>query len=214
MIPHKTPFFLPWLYPSLTWKIECQARELYLTFDDGPVPGPTEFVLEELGRAAVPATFFCIGDNIRKHSGVFRRIIEGGHDIGNHTMNHVNGWKTSTEEYLDNVKRFDSAATEFGGVKNKTDLFRPPYGRITRRQIKALAGYRIIMWDVLSQDYSRHLSSERCLRSTIRACRPGSIVVFHDSYKSEKNMRYTLPRLIDHFAGQGYTFGKLSTVNP
>jgi peptidoglycan/xylan/chitin deacetylase (PgdA/CDA1 family) len=124
-------------------------------------------------------------------------------------MNHVNGWKTSTEDYLDNVKKFDSAAAEFGGIRTKTDLFRPPYGRITRRQIKALAGYRIIMWDVLSQDYSQHLSSEHCLRSTIRACRPGSIVVFHDSYKSEKNMHHTLPRLIDHFAGQGYTFGKL-----
>lgn len=205
MIPHQTPFFLPWLYPSLTWRMVTGKKELYLTFDDGPVPGPTEFVLEELSRASVKATFFCIGDNVRKHPDVFRRIVKDGHVIGNHTLNHVNGWKTSTEKYLSNVKAFDEPLAEAGYIK-PTGLFRPPYGRITRKQINAMNLYRIIMWDVLSQDYDHRLSPEQCLRRTLKACRPGSIIVFHDSYKSEKNMTYTLPRLIDHYGGKGFCF--------
>jgi len=205
MIPHRTPFVLPLIYPSLTWRIEPVDKELFLTFDDGPVPGPTEFVLEKLSQASIPATFFCIGDNIRKHPDVFRRITAGGHTVGNHTVNHVNGWKTSVAKYHGNVTEFDTLAAE-AGYQGPTHLFRPPYGRITWKQIKMLAGYRIIMWDVLSQDYHRHLSPEQCLRRTIQACRPGSIIVFHDSYKAEKNMNYALPRLIDFFSGKGYKF--------
>lgn len=205
MIPHQTPFFLPWFYPALTWRMVTGKKELYLTFDDGPVPGPTEFVLDELSRASVKATFFCIGDNVRKHPEVFRRIVKDGHVIGNHTLNHVNGWKTSTEKYLSNVKAFDEPLTE-AGYTQSTRLFRPPYGRITRKQINALNLYRIIMWDVLSQDYDHGLSPEQCLRRTLKACRPGSIIVFHDSYKSEKNMSYTLPRLIEFFSSKGYGF--------
>jgi peptidoglycan/xylan/chitin deacetylase (PgdA/CDA1 family) len=205
MIPHKTPFFLSLLYPALTWKMKTVNKTLYLTFDDGPVTGPTEFVLDELGRASIPATFFCIGDNIRKHPELFRRITAGGHTVGNHTVNHVNGWKTSSEKYFSNVKEFD-AISEQAGCLQRVRLFRPPYGRITRQQIKTLSAYRIIMWDVLSQDYDHNLSPDKCLRRTIQACSPGSIIVFHDSYKSQKNMEYTLPRLIDFFAGKGYTF--------
>jgi peptidoglycan-N-acetylglucosamine deacetylase len=208
MIPHKTPFFLPWLYPSLTWKMKTPDKQLYLTFDDGPVTGPTEFVLDELASAHVAATFFCIGDNIRKHPQIFRRIAADGHTVGNHTVNHLNGWRTSSEKYSENVKEFDTITAEIGYEKT-TGLFRPPYGRITGKQIKALTGYRIIMWDVLSRDYDNHLSPEHCLRRTINACGPGSIIVFHDSYKSERNMEYALPRLIDHFGGKGYGFKAL-----
>lgn len=204
MIPHRTPFFLPLLYPTLTWKMEEAEKVLYLTFDDGPVPGPTEFVLDELNRRGVCATFFCIGDNIRKHTEIFRRLLAAGHQIGNHTFNHLNGWKTPWRRYVANVEAFEVIAKEAG--QRQTTLFRPPYGCISRSQIKALRNYRIIMWDVLSQDYNRRLSPEECLHKTIRACRPGSIVVFHDSYKSQKNMQYALPRFIDHFINEGYRF--------
>lgn len=205
MIPHKTPFFLPLLYPALTWKIPTDEKKLYLTFDDGPVTGPTEFVLDQLSRVSIRATFFCIGDNIQKYPEIFKRISADGHAVGNHTMNHVNGWKTSSGKYVADVKEFDRVAAE-AGQHQPARLFRPPYGRITRRQIKELSTYRIIMWDVLSQDYNHNLTPEQCLRRTIQACSPGSIIVFHDSYKSQKNMEYAIPRLIDHFGDKGYRF--------
>jgi peptidoglycan/xylan/chitin deacetylase (PgdA/CDA1 family) len=204
MIPHKTPFFLPLLYPALVWKIPTDKKELYLTFDDGPVNGPTDFVLEELAKVSARATFFCIGDNIRKHPGVFQKVIAAHHSIGNHTFNHLNGWTTKTTEYIKNVQLLEDTLTAHG--QKPATLFRPPYGRITRAQIHALNKYRIVMWDVLSFDYNKNLSGESCLRKTIRAVRPGSIVVFHDSYKAEKNMTCILPRLISHFAEQGYEF--------
>jgi peptidoglycan/xylan/chitin deacetylase (PgdA/CDA1 family) len=180
-------------------------RCLYLTFDDGPVPGPTEFALEQLRKFAVPATFFCIGDNISKHPHVFRDILERGHAIGNHTVNHRNGWKTGVQEYVSNTNAFDAIAKN-AGLVTPTRLFRPPYGRITQKQVASLSQYRIVMWDVLSQDYNQRLSPEKCLQKTIHACRPGSIVVFHDSYKAQRNMEYALPRLIEHFGAAGYCF--------
>lgn len=208
MIPHRTPFFLPWIYPSLTWRIPTTEKVLYLTFDDGPVPGPTDFVLEQLNTAAIKATFFCIGDNIRKHPQVLRNILDHGHAIGNHTFHHLNGWKTHTREYLHNIERCEKElAAVNAGLQFR--LFRPPYGRITFSQIRSLNRYRIIMWDVLSADYNRQLSPEKCLRNTIRATRPGSIIVFHDSFKAERNMMYVLPRLITHFREQGFSFKAL-----
>lgn len=207
MIPHRTPFFLPLLYPTLTWRMNSNEKTIYLTFDDGPVSGPTEFVLDVLGRALIKATFFCLGDNIRKHPAVFASILAGGHTVGNHTVNHLNGWKSSVAAFTANVEDFDSIATSAGLVA-PTRLFRPPYGRITRRQIRALKAYRIVMWDVLSQDYNHSVRPERCLRRTLSVCRPGSVIVFHDSYKSERNMSYVLPRLIETLASDGYTFAK------
>jgi peptidoglycan/xylan/chitin deacetylase (PgdA/CDA1 family) len=205
MIPHRTPFFLPWLYPSLTWRMNANKKELFLTFDDGPVPGPTEFVLDTLNHASVKGTFFCIGENIRKHPEIFSKITDAGHTIGNHTFSHLNGWSVSTDEYLENVSRFETLLNDIGLVK-KDKLFRPPYGRVTRRQVRALHDYRLVMWDVLTQDYDRTLSPDKCLRGSLMACRPGSIIVFHDSYKSQKNLEYALPRLIDHCMNQGYIF--------
>jgi peptidoglycan/xylan/chitin deacetylase (PgdA/CDA1 family) len=201
---HRTPFFFPWLYPALTWRIPDATKKLFLTFDDGPVPGPTEFVIDTLAAAKVRGTFFCIGDNVRKHPTVYRSLLAHGHRVGNHTFNHLNGWRTSTENYLDNVHACTDAMPESLTVGRP--LFRPPYGRISRAQINGLTTFKIIMWDVLTMDYMRTLGPERCLRNTIAAARDGSIVVFHDSVKAEKNLTYVLPRFIDHFKSLGFEF--------
>jgi len=205
MIPHRTPFFLPLIYPSLIWRMAVEGKKLFLTFDDGPMPGPSEFVLDVLSRHAIQATFFCIGDNIRKHPTIFSAMSAGGHAIGNHTVNHLNGWRTDAKTYVANTQAFDAIASQ-AGRHEPTKLFRPPYGRITWKQIRMLAEYKIIMWDVISQDYDRNLSKEKCLRKTIQACRSGSVVVFHDSLKAQRNMEYTLPRLIEHFGAKDFQF--------
>jgi peptidoglycan-N-acetylglucosamine deacetylase len=211
---HRTPFFLPLLFPSLIWRITTEEKELYLTFDDGPVPGPTEFVLETLAKFNAKATFFCIGDNIKKHPHVFKKIIDNGHAIGNHTFNHLNGWKTSADRYVANVGQCSSEIHANTIALNHagpfTAMFRPPYGRITRNQIRALGGFKIIMWDVLSIDYDAKLASAKCLNNTIQASRYGSIIVFHDSYKAEKNLTVVLPEFIAHFAALGFTFKTLN----
>ena len=203
---HRVPFFLPWLYPTLVWKIPTDKKELFLTFDDGPVPGPTDFVLETLRKYNSQATFFCIGDNIQKHPDIFKQVIAAGHAVGNHTFNHIKGWSVTTEAYVKNVTECDAELRTSKLETPGSKLFRPPYGRITRKQIHALRDYRIIMWDVLTIDYNKRLSQENCLRNSIRATRPGSIIVFHDSLKAERNMMYALPRLIEHFLEQGFSF--------
>jgi peptidoglycan/xylan/chitin deacetylase (PgdA/CDA1 family) len=205
---HRVPFFLPWLYPDLIWRIPTEQQELYLTFDDGPVPGPTDFVLETLNRHNCKATFFCIGDNVRKHPEIFKKLVDNGHAIGNHTFNHLKGWNTSLDAYVKNVKACDREIQQFTHI-NSSKFFRPPYGRITRSQIMALQEYKIIMWDVLTIDYSRSKSPESCLKNSITATRNGSIIVFHDSVKAEKNMSYVLPRFIEHFQNRGYVFKAL-----
>lgn len=208
MFIHRTPFFLPWLYPNLVWRIRTERKELFLTLDDGPVPGPTEFALDVLRKYRARATFFCIGDNVQKHPDVFKRILQEGHAVGNHTFNHLNGWQTPKAEYVENTTLCDAVMDEHqtGNKTKKVVLFRPPYGRITRAQIKALSAYNIIMWDVLSFDYTESISAEACLKNSIKATRPGSVIVFHDSLKAEKNMRYALPRFIEHFTEKGYSF--------
>ena len=203
---HRVPFFLPWLFPNLVWKINTTEKELFLTFDDGPVPGPTDFVLETLQKFNCKATFFCIGDNVRKHPEVFQKVVDHGHAIGNHTFNHVSGWSTPLSGYLDNVRQCHTELQNWQPATGNQQLFRPPYGRITRNQIKALNDYKIIMWDVLTIDYNKSVSPESCLKNSIRVTRPGSIIVFHDSVKAEGNLMYALPRYIEHFLEQGYSF--------
>lgn len=208
MIPHRTPFFLPLLYPSLLWRCDPTKKELYLTFDDGPVVGPTEFVLDTLAHYAISATFFCIGDNVKKHPALMSRIVQDGHQIGNHTYNHLNGWRADTEDYVANVTACDFVLKEYlPNVRQK--LFRPPYGRITKKQIGVLADYEIVMWDVLTLDYDRHVSEASCLHKSVEVTRPGSIIVFHDSVKAERNLRYTLPRYIERCMNDGYNFKSL-----
>lgn len=193
----RSPSFLARLYPQLTWRIPNEEKKIYLTFDDGPIPDVTEFVLNELGERRTKATFFCIGDNVRKNRSIFEKLKDQGHCVGNHTYHHVSGWRSDSNKYLKDVN--DCLAE----MKMDSKLFRPPYGRITRKQIKALAGYQIIMWDVLSFDYSR-ISAERCLNGTLKAVRDGSIIVFHDSIKAEKNLRFVLPRFLDQVLDWGY----------
>lgn len=220
MIIFRTPAFLRFFFSNLLWRVPTEAKEIYLTFDDGPVPGPTEFVLDQLNRFNAKATFFCIGDNIRKHPAIFSRIVNEGHTIGNHTFHHLKGWGTSTEKYVANVELCDA---EIGRQHTEkvaqsvtdyqlptTNLFRPPYGRIRSKQIHALEPkYRIVMWDVLTSDYNQSLSPENCLRGSLRATRPGSIVVFHDSLKAEKNLRYVLPRFLEQKTQEGFVFKAL-----
>lgn len=207
MIPHRVPFFIPLLYPSLVWRMPVGSKSIYLTFDDGPIPGPTEFVLDQLKKFQVHATFFCIGDNVRKHPQIFSRLLAEGHAVGNHTFNHLSGWSTGNASYLENVDMFERLVSE---KIHPTRLFRPPYGRIKRSQIKALKDFKIIMWDVLAFDFRKTLSPEMCFEKTRDAVRDGSIIVFHDSLKAERNMTYAFPRLVADLLEKGYTFKTLA----
>lgn len=177
---------------------------IYLTFDDGPIPEVTEFVLETLEKYHAKATFFCIGDNVHKYPLIFDRLKYHGHSIGNHTFNHLNGWETNDEKYLNNVNQCDQM------LGNQAKLFRPPYGRIKKSQAKLILPKKdIVMWDVLSGDFSSSISPERCLNKTLKYTRPGSILLFHDSIKAKNNMEYALPRVLEHFGSLGYKFKKL-----
>ena len=185
-----------------------EEQILYLTFDDGPVPGPTQFVTEQLEKYNAKATFFCIGDNVRKYPSIFEKVLIDGHAIGNHTFNHLKGWSTSNQRYLENINLCNAQFTTHN--VEPINFFRPPYGRITNAQIKILKSqYQIVMWDVLTHDYSRSISPEHCLKGSINATRSGSIIVFHDSLKAERNLTYVLPRFLDHFASQGFMFKTL-----
>jgi len=193
-------------HPNLLWRVPNSGKKLFLTFDDGPVPGPTEWALEELEKHQSKATFFCIGDNVRKHPEVFGKITEAGHALGNHTFHHVNGWKTKKEKYLEEVKRCDE-------VMGGTPFFRPPYGMITKAQAASLKERTIVMWDVLTHDFNRNFSPEKCLRLTLPNLREGSIVVFHDSIKSEKNLKHVLPKVLEFGKERGFSFESLREAN-
>jgi peptidoglycan/xylan/chitin deacetylase (PgdA/CDA1 family) len=208
----RTPAILSYLFPKLEWRANSDKKEIFLTFDDGPIPGPTEFVLFTLKEYEAKATFFCIGDNVRKHPQVFEKIISAKHSVGNHTFNHLKGWNYSTKDYLTNVEKCAEQILQVNSQQSTVNrcLFRPPYGRITFEQIKSLKkDYKIIMWDVLTQDYSQSMAKEKCLEGSIKATRPGSIVVFHDSLKAERNLNYALPKYLDHFSKEGYIFSAL-----
>lgn len=198
----KTPFWLKWLYPSLTWDISSGAKNVYLSFDDGPHPEITAFVLDELKKYDAKATFFCIGDNVRKFPEIFERIRKEGHQIGNHTYNHLNGWKTSDLDYLYNMERAKGLID--------SDLFRPPYGKIRRSQITAIKQKwpqtKIIMWDVLSGDFDKNISESKCLNNVITNVKSGSIIVFHDSEKAFPRMRQSLPATLKNLHDRGFNF--------
>ncbi|WP_060874776.1 polysaccharide deacetylase family protein [Myroides odoratus] len=200
---------LPFLFPRYTWQKSKQDKVIYLTFDDGPIPEVTEWVLDVLQQQQIPATFFCIGDNIRKHPAIFQRIIAEQHRIGNHTFHHVKGWETPLEDYIANVKQCQQEIVKHH--KEGTSLFRPPYGKITKKQANYLLnqGYEIIMWSIITKDYEADLSPQQCLKRTIKRITPGSIIVFHDSLKAEKNMKYALPLLLEYLKKEGYSFATL-----
>ncbi|MFI5164280.1 MAG: polysaccharide deacetylase family protein [Bacteroidia bacterium] len=198
------------LYPSAIWRIPAKEKYIFLTFDDGPIPELTPWVLATLKEYKTKATFFCVGANIEKHPDIFRQIISEGHAIGNHTYNHLNGWKTKTKEYLENVQRCDSVISHESSVIGHRSLFRPPYGRMKRSQFSILnSQFSIIMWDVLSGDFDKTISEEKCLKNVLTKTREGSIVVFHDSIKAKKNLFYTLPKFLEHFSREGFEFCKI-----
>lgn len=197
-----TPWWLKTLYRGLVWQIPTKEKVLYLSFDDGPHPVATPFVLDELKKYDARATFFCIGKNVEGYPQLYRRILLEGHRVGNHTYDHLNGWKVGDKRYLENI---GEAARLID-----SDLFRPPYGRISAFQSALLRSapfhYRIIMWQVLSADFDRALTADRCARYVMRHARPGSIVVFHDSEKAFDRLRGALPAVLAHFSGLGYKF--------
>jgi len=198
----RTPWWLKKIYSGLVWQMPVKEKVLYLSFDDGPHPEITPFVLDELKRYNALATFFCIGKNVKAHPQIYRRVLLEGHRVGNHTQNHLNGWKVDDKKYLQDIQ--DAARLIDSG------LFRPPYGRIGLFQSKLLRGaplnYKIVMWEVLSGDFDRELNAKDCARNVIRHARPGSIVVFHDSEKAFHRMKEALPLVLEHFSGLGYRF--------
>ncbi|WP_068839854.1 polysaccharide deacetylase family protein [Pontibacter akesuensis] len=194
--------------PRYTWHREVQGKQLFLTFDDGPIPEVTPWVLEQLRKYGAKATFFCVGDNLYKHPEIANGLVAEGHLLANHTYHHLKGWNTAMQPYLDNTQRCQQEVEKLQQANRK--LFRPPYGRITRAQGRQLQpNYEIIMWDVLTNDYDQSLSPETCLRKSIKYTQSGSIIVFHDSLKAKRNMMYALPRFLEHFNRLGYTFETL-----
>ncbi len=202
------------LFPKRIWAFDINSNSVYLTFDDGPIPEVTPWVLAELKKYDAKATFFCIGDNIEKHPNIFKEIISEGHSVGNHTFNHLNGWTTNPETYVQNVIRAEATMQQFGKTQTQTSLklFRPPYGKISSKQAKILQqkGYKIIMWNVLSADFDAEVSEEKCLQNILKNIHPGSIVVFHDSIKAKKNMEYALPRVLEFIERKGWKSDSIS----
>ena len=209
------PSTIQWLIPSCTWRREGQGKVIYLTFDDGPHPEITAWVMDELKKHQIKATFFCVGENLKKHTETAKQLLTEGHQIGNHTMHHIKGWKHKNDDYLRDI---ESCETEIRDIHEQLDiekaqprLFRPPYGQIKPSQIKLLRnkGYEIIQWSDLSCDYDKHLNCEKSLSALVKNAKPGSIVVFHDSKKAEHQLKQILPRYLEALLKEGFTFQTL-----
>lgn len=198
----KTPQFVQNFFPNFTWKIPTSEKVIYLTFDDGPIPEVTPWVVDQLEQYNAKATFFCVGDNVRKYPEIFNMLKDNGHTVGNHTFNHLNGWQTENVAYFHNVRHCARLV--------ETDLFRPPYGKLTNKQVQFLQRhYRIVMWDVLSGDFDPKISKDQCLSNVKDHVEPGSVVVFHDNIKSFDKLEYVLPKVLAHFSEKGYQFEAL-----
>ncbi len=207
-----TPWWLRKLFSGCVWDIKTNKKEFFLTFDDGPHPTITPFVLATLKAYNAKATFFCIGENVKKFPEVYKQIIDNGHAVGNHTMHHINGWNTFDDAYINDINQAASLIN--------SGLFRPPYGRIKKSQIKKIVSkqnvsgithnnYKVIMWSVLAGDWVSAISPQECFNRVCKSVYPGSIVVLHDSEKANKCMSYTLPKLLEHFSRLGYVFNKI-----
>ena len=206
----KTHWTIKKLFSNYVWDIPNMENKVYLTFDDGPTPEITQWTLNQLKNYNAKATFFCIGDNVGKYPETFEKVVKEGHSIGNHTFNHLNGWKTNTQNYIENAKLFEK---EYGKLSTETcKLFRPPYGKITPSQSKILRkmGYKIIMWDVLSVDFDVTITPEQCLENVLQNVKSGSIIVFHDSVKAFANLEYVLPRTLEFLEQKGFVCAKLN----
>lgn len=204
----KTPWWARLLFSSYVWRMPSDRKVVYLTFDDGPTPVVTPWVLEQLKQYNANATFFCIGANVVDFPEIYQQIIDEGHTIGNHTFQHFNGWKTSTAKYLEDTTKAAEVI--------ETNLFRPPYGKIKNEQAKGLPTamkterVKVIMWDVLSADYDTTISPQQCYANVSKHVVPGSIIVFHDSEKAFPNLEFTLPKVLSDLANEGYAFEKIS----
>jgi peptidoglycan/xylan/chitin deacetylase (PgdA/CDA1 family) len=203
----KIPWIIKRFFSSYVWSIPTEQKEVFLTFDDGPHPQVTIWVLEELKKYNALATFFCIGDNVLQYPDVYARVIADGHAVGNHTQHHVNGWKVTTDVYIKDVKE----ATQY----IDSSLFRPPYGRIRKSQALRIKealrkqNVKIIMWDVLSADFDIAFSPEQCFQNVIRNVSAGSVIVFHDSEKAAPNLKYALPKVLEALSRAGYRFSPI-----
>ena len=194
------PFMLRWAYPGAVWRLDKKAKTVYLTFDDGPIPDVTPWVLEVLKKENVKATFFCVGENVEKHLEIYNAILKDGHRVGNHSFHHIRGRKFKLNDYLEDVQK----AADF----ISSNLFRPPYGSLTIGQYKALKkNYKIIFWDVLTEDYNQEKTPEDCLNNVKKLTRNGSVIVFHDSIKAAERLKNFLSAAIQHLKQQGYAFG-------
>ncbi len=208
----KSPSWIKWIFPSYVWHIKTQHKELFLTFDDGPDPEVTPFVLDQLKTFNAKATFFCIGDCARKNPELLQRIKDEGHQIGNHTQFHPNGWNTSLEKYQQNITEAEPYL--FNKDFKNSKLFRPPYGKCTRSQRKFLKakGYKSIMWSTLSADFDTSLSKEEVLSNVLESTsKKGSIIIFHDSLKMKNNVLYCLPKVLEIYTKKGFTFKRIET---
>lgn len=185
--------------PSLVWDMPNHEKKLYLTFDDGPTPIITSKVLDILKTYDAKGTFFCLGRNVERHLELLNEIIANGHSVGNHSYSHLKGWRSDNDEYFNDI----ALASQYIDSK----LFRPPYGQIKRSQAKILKyHYKIVMWSVMTHDYEFRISKERCLKATLKHCREGSIIVFHDSVKASEKLFYVLPKLLEEFSSRGFSF--------
>lgn len=199
MFIEQPPKIVRALYPGAIWRMDPNEKAVYLTFDDGPIPEITPWVLDLLDKYDIKATFFMVGDNIRKYPDTFRMVVERGHRIGNHTFNHIRGFEFLTKNYLAN--------TDKANEMMQTDLFRPPHGHMRWAQYHVLKKfYKIVMWDLVTRDYSKKRNGEQVFQIVKKYVRNGSIITFHDSLKAEKNMKYALPRSIEWLKEQGYEF--------
>ena len=201
----KTPRVIQKLFPNFHWSAPAAegAPVIYFTFDDGPIPQVTPWILEQLEKYNAKATFFCVGNNVRRHPELLQRTIEAGHSVGNHTMHHLDGWKSENIPYFHDIRHC--------ALQVRSSLFRPPYGRLKPAQAQFLTRhYEVVMWDVLSGDFDPELSADDCYENVVRNARNGSIVVFHDSLKAEDTVRAVLPRLLAHYSELGYRFAALT----
>lgn len=206
----KTNRLIKFIFSNYVWNIPNDEKKVYLTFDDGPTPEITEWVLEQLKNHNAKATFFCIGNNIAKHPEIFKKLINEGHSVGNHTQNHAEGWETENNTYFEEAEKCNEGISKLTTIDSK--LFRPPYGKIKPSQSSYLRkiGYKIIMWDVLSADFDTTISKEKCLKNVMKNVESGSIIVFHDSIKAFPNLEYTLPKTLKLLSKNGYVFDSIN----
>lgn len=197
------PYILKKTFPSICWNFsKIKTKKIFLTFDDGPTPQVTDNVLDILDKYNAKATFFCLGENVEKYPETYNKIIKNKHSVGNHTFSHINGWTTKNKKYFYDVELANSII--------KTNLFRPPYGKITPSQIRVLKKqYKIILWDVMSMDYDKRISKKKCLKNIYKFTQNGSIIVFHDTLKAQEKLFYLLPIILEKFSKSGFEFSAI-----